>query len=334
MSVTWRPSGTVEHVKLVCRPLRAGLTVLVGVALFACGGTAPAITPATRVSPTPAATPTPSAVPTAAPTTSTVPITKLLTQCPAPRPFSSLHRFASVTGAGFIDVAADASVWVSTGTRGVIEHLSSSGAAMASYNERSPAGVVALPSGDVLFADQGDDRIDELSPSTLAVSTFLQLRPRAGQPNVEGLGLDPADGLLLVPDSAEGQLLSVPLAGGSATVLATGIPQPVDAAIGPGKVIQVASSAITALLSVPAGGGRATPYTRLSLHLSSVVVRGLLVYFTAPPSKRVYAFNPATGNSVALVTAIGDPVGLALLSDGELVVSDATSGTLATFRSC
>jgi hypothetical protein len=195
-------------------------------------------------------------------------------------------------------------------------------------------GVVALSNGDVLFADQGGDRIDELNPSTLAVSTFLQLRPRAGQPNVEGLGVDPADGLLLVPDSAEGQLLSVPLAGGAAKVLATGIPQPVDAAIGPGKVIQVASSAITALLSVPAGGGAATPYKSLSLHLASVVVRGLLVYFTAPPSKRVYAFNPATGHSAVLVTAIGNPVGLALLSNGLLVVSDATSGTLATFRSC
>jgi hypothetical protein len=88
------------------------------------------------------------------------------------------------------------------------------------------------------------------------------------------------------------------------------------------------------LLSVPAGGGAATPYKSLSLHLASVVVRGLLVYFTAPPSKRVYAFNPATGHSAVLVTAIGNPVGLALLSNGLLVVSDATSGTLATFRSC
>lgn len=316
------------------RLMRAGPALLVVTVLFACGGTAPAITPASKVSPTPEATPTPSAPATPAPTTSTVPITKLLTLCPAPRAFSSLPRFASVAGAGDIDVASDGSVWVSTGSRGVIAHLSSTGAAMASYNEPSPAGVVALANGDVLFADQGADRIDELNPSTLAVSTFLQLRPRAGQPNVEGLGVDPANGMLLVPDSAEGQLLSVPLSGGDATVLATGIPQPVDAAPGPGNTIQVASSSSTALVSVPASGGAATPYKTLSFHLSSVVVRGLLIYFTAPPSKRVYAFNPATGNMAVLVTGIGNPLGLALLGNGQLVVSDATSGTLATFHSC
>ena len=316
------------------RLVRAGIALLVGIALFACGGSAPLITPATKVSPTPATTPTPTAAATPAPTTSTVPITKLLTQCPAPRAFSSLTHFANVAGAGFIGVASDGTVWVSASTRGVIEHLSSSGAAMASYNESSPNGVVTLSNGDVLFADQGNDRIVELNPSTLAVSTFLQLRPRAGQPNVEGLGVDSANGLLLVPDSAEGQLLSVPLSGGDAKVLATGIPQPVDAAVGPGSAIQVASSSITALLSVPAAGGAATPYKSLSLHLSSVVVGGLLVYFTAPPSKRVYAFNPATGHTAVLVTAIGNPVGLALLANGQLVVSDAVTGTLATFHAC
>jgi hypothetical protein len=205
---------------------------------------------------------------------------------------------------------------------------------MASYNEASPAGVVALANGDVLFADQGADRIDDLNPSTLAVSTFLQLRPRAGQPNVEGLGVNDANGLLLVPDSAEGQLLSVPLSGGDATVLATGIPQPVDAAVGPGDAIQVASSSTSALFSVPASGGAATKDKTLSFHLSSVVVSGLLIYFTTPPSKRVYAFNPATGNMAVLVTGIGNPLGLAVLGNGELVVSDATSGTLATFHSC
>jgi hypothetical protein len=315
--------------------MRAGPVLLVLTALVACGGTAPAITPATRVSPTPAPTPTPTAAATPAPTTSTVPVTKLLTKCPAPRAFSSLQHFSSVAGATDIDVASDGSVWVSTGSNGRIEHLSSTGVVMATYNEPTPRGVVALADGDVLFADQGDDRIDELNPSTLAISTFLQLRPRAGQPNVEGLGVDAANALLLVPDTAAGQLLSVPLAGGSASVLATGIAQPVGAAVGPGGVIEVSSaSVLPGLFSVPQAGGSATVFKTVQLHPQAVVVRGLLVYFTAPPSKRVYAFNPATGNTAVLVTAIPDPLGLALLANGELVVADATTGTLATFHTC
>jgi hypothetical protein len=322
MSVTWRL-------------VRTGPAVLVVTVLFACGGTAPAITPVSRVSPTPATTPTPSASATPAPTTSTVPVTQLLTKCPAPRAFSSLTRFSSVADAREIDVASDGSVWVSTGARGVIAHLSSTGAAMASYNEQSPTGVVALPNGDVLFADQSADRIVQLNTSTLAISTFLQLTPHAGQPNVEGLGVDSANSLLLVPDTAQGQLDSVPFAGGEATVLASGVAQPVDAAVGPGSVIEVSSSSLVpGLLSVPQGGGAATPYKTVLLHLGAVVVRGLLIYFTAPPSKRVYAFNPATGNTAVLVTAIPNPLGLGLLGNGELVVSDATSGTLATFHTC
>lgn len=313
--------------------MRAGAALLVVTVLFACGGTAPAITPATKVSPTPATTPTPS--PSATPTISTVPVTQLLTKCPAPRAFSSLTRFASVASAREIDVASDGSVWVSTGSRGVIAHLSSTGAAMASYNEQSPTGVVAMPNGNVLFADQSADRVLELNTATLAISTFLQLTPHAGQPNIEGLGIDSSDALLLVPDTAQGQLELVPLAGGEAKVLATGIAQPVDAAVGPGSVIEVSSSSLVpGLLSIPQAGGAATSYKTVLLHLGAVVVSGLLIYFTAPPSKRVYAFNPATGHTAVLVTAIPDPLGLGLLGNGELVVSDATSGTLASFHAC
>jgi hypothetical protein len=327
-------AGTDRVVPRSSRIARAGVALLAGLTLFACGGSAAAITPATRVSPTPVPTPTPAPTIAATPTpASTVPITKLLTQCPPPRAFSSLQRFAGVSGAGDVDVAPDGSVWVSTGARGVIAHLSATGAAMASYNETTPQGLVALASGDLLFADQGADRIDELSPSTLAVTTFLQLTPRSGQPNVDGLGVDITNGVLLVPDTAQGQLLSIPLSGGQPTLLGGGVPAPVGAAGGPGNVIEIASSSITALLSMPLGGGAAKPYG-LSLHLSAVVVSGSLVYFTAPPSKRVYAFNPATGHTAVLVTAIPNPEGLALLANGELIVSDATTGTLATFHAC
>jgi hypothetical protein len=295
--------------------------------IAACGASSAAITPVTRVSPTPVptATPTPTAAPTPTPTSS-VPITKLLTKCPAPRAFSSLPRFSSVSGAGSVATAPDGTVWVSAGSRGV--------SVMVSYNEPTPGGIVVLPSGDVLFADQGADRVDELDPSTLAVSTFLQLTPRAGQPNVDGLGVDTANSLLLVPDQAQGQVLTVPLAGGSPTTLSGGIGRPIDAAVGPGGAIEIATPTNTGLMSAPAAGGAATKSNGLSLPLSAVVVKGLLVYATAPAAHRVYAYNPATGHNAVLVTAIGNPQGIALLPDGQLVVSDATTGTLATFNSC
>jgi hypothetical protein len=324
----------VLKVRRIDHARRAVLTALTGSLLVACGATSATITPATRVSPTPMPTPTQvTAAPTPVPTSS-VPITKLLTKCPARRAYSSLQRFSKVQSARDIDVAQDGSVWVSTGTRGVIAHLSSNGALLASYNEPTPAGLVTLPDGNLLFADQAADRILELNLSTLSVTTFLQLTPLAGQAGVNGLGVDITNALLLVPDSAQGQILSVPLIGGSPAPLATGIVHPVDAAVGPGSVIEVATSSTSGLLAVPSSGGAAKPYSGLPLPLSAVVVKGLLVYVTAPAAHRVYALNPATGHTAVLVTAIDNPQGLALLGDGQLLVSDASTGTLATFRTC
>ena len=315
--------------------LRAALMALTSSALLcACGAATTSITSLARVSPTPVATPTPAATPVPTPSpTSSVPITKLLTKCPPPRSFSSLHVFGKVTGASGIAVAPDGSVWVSTGARGVIAHLSSSGAAMASYNEPAPEGVVALADGTILFADQAADRIDKLDPATLAVSTFLQLTPIAGVPGLDGLGEDAANSLLIVPDTEQGQVLSVPLTGGSPAPLATGLPHPVGVAVGPGGVIQVATGGASGLLAVPASGGAAKPYQGLS-QLSAVVVKGLLIYVSAPAKHEIIAFNPATGHALAIVTGIGSPQGLALLSDGRLVAADAATGTLAALTSC
>ena len=204
---------------------------------------------------------------------------------------------------------------------------------MASYDEPSPAGLVVRSDGTVLFADQSDDRIDALDPATLAVSTFLQLTPVAGVAALDGLGVDTANSLLLVPDTEQGRMLSVPLAGGSPAVLATGVGHPVGAAIGPGGTIEVATGGSAGLLALPATGGTAKPYQGLS-GLASVVVKGLLIYVSAPAKHAVIAFNPATGHMLTLVSNIDNPQGIALLGDGRLIVADSTTGTLAAFPSC
>jgi outer membrane protein assembly factor BamB len=312
---------------------RAAVAALAALLLFACGGSSP-ITAVTKVSPTPVTTPTPSpsGMPTPVPTPA-VPITKLLTLCKPPRQFSTLPVFAKLNGAGKIFVAADGTVWVSSVSAGVIAHFSATGAPLASYNVHTPQGVVALPNGHVLFADQGDDRVVDLDPSTLAMTTFLQLTPNSGQPGVDGLGVDPANGLLLVPDTAQGQLVSVPLAGGASTVVSSGLSQPVAAAIGPGGVIEVAAAGSNGLSAVPASGGFAKPYKGLS-QLSAMAVKFLLIYVTAPHAHQVIAFNPATGHTAVQINGIDSASGLALLASGRLIVSDAKSGTLATFASC
>ena len=79
-----------------------------------------------------------------------VPITQLLSVCPKTRSFSSLPVFAKLADASYLAVAADGSVWVSSESLGQVVHLSSTGAAMVTYNEHTPEGIVVLPNGHVL----------------------------------------------------------------------------------------------------------------------------------------------------------------------------------------
>jgi len=55
---------------------------------------------------------------------------------------------------------------------------------------------------------------------------------------------------------------------------------------------------------------------------------------TVPSKHQVIAFNPATGHTYGLITGVDHPQGIALSSDGQLLVADATTGTVAIAPTC
>jgi streptogramin lyase len=300
---------------------------LIGAVVTACGAGSVTVTAvATQVSPTPAPTATPSP-------TSSVPVSQLLSACPKTRTFSSLPVFAQVPDAHYVAIASDGSVWVSSESAGQVVHLSSTGSPLVTFNEPSPTGLVVLPSGNVLIAEQGQDLIVELDPSTLAVTTFLQLTPDPPNPQISGLGFDAADQLVLVPDTAQSRVLTVPVAGGTPTVLISGIGIPADAALGPNSAVEVAQAAGNGILSVPLAGGALQKFARPG-GLLGLAVKDLLFYVSQPSSQSILAVNPATGHSYTLITGVKRPVGIAVTSDGQLLIADATSGTVAIAPSC
>jgi|HubBroStandDraft_4_1064222.scaffolds.fasta_scaffold13490_3 streptogramin lyase len=304
----------------------AGLAVTVAAAT-ACGASTVNVTAvANQVSPTPAPTSTPSP-------TSSVPVNQLLSVCPKTRSFSSLPVFAQVPNASDLAVAGDGSVWVSSESAGQVLHLSSTGATMVTFNEPSPTGVAVLPSGNVLIAEQSQDLIIELDPSTLAVTSFLQLTPDPPHPQISGLGLDAADQLVLVPDTAQSRVLTVPFAGGAPTVLISGIGTPDDAAVGADGAIEVSQAAGSGIISVPLSGGGSRKFATPG-GLLGLAVKDLLFYVTQPASHSVLAFNPATGHMYTLITGVNRPEGIAVTSDGQLLIADSTSGTVAIAPTC
>ncbi len=319
--------GPIARAGRMGAAVRLSVVVLAGALASACGAGVVNVTAvATQISPTPAPTATPSP-------TSSVPVGQLLSVCPKTRTFASLPVFAQVTNASDLAVASDGSVWVTSESQNQVLHLSSTGATMVTYNEPGPTGVALLPSGNVLIAEQGQDLIIELNPSTLAVSTFLQLTPDPPHPQISGLGIDATDQLVLVPDTAQARVLTVPFAGGTPSVLVSGIGTPDDAALGSDGSIEVSQAGGSGILSVPLGGSGVKKFAQPA-GLLGLAVKDLLFYVTQPASHSVLAFNPGTGHSYTLVSGVERPEGIAVTSDGQLLIANSASGTVAIAPSC
>lgn len=281
---------------------------------------APAAGPRTSASTPPAGTaPSPSGDP--------------LAGCAATTAFSALSLIARVAGADDVAAAADGSLWVDDAERTIV-HVSRTGAVLQRLSDpRAPEGIVLLPDGSLLVAEQAPDRIVHLQPETQSSTVVLQLTPRAGQEGIDGIADDLAANTLLVPDSPNGVLLSTALDGSAPVQLAAGLGRPVGAAqAGDGSVV-VAAEDGSGLLRVPRGGGTATAVGGVP-QADDVVVAGQVAYVTSLSAHQLIAVDLASGRSRVLVSDDQDPQGLAQLPDGRLALTDSATGTVAAVPGC
>ncbi|MGA8016367.1 MAG: hypothetical protein WCB85_10665 [Candidatus Dormiibacterota bacterium] len=278
--------------------------------------------PPTTATATATATPAPTPTPLAS-----------LAGCPAPvalNRLTVLHRFTTDADDVAIDGAGD--VWVSSPNAGRIDELSATGASIESFSDpHEPEGLVPLPDGDVVVAEQGPNRLEVLDPATRALSALLTMPNPTSNPGVDDISRS-ADGLhLLVPDSPVGRLLEVPITGGTPTLLATGLGRPVDAGTLDDGAIVVASEDAPGLLVV--AGGSAHGLGTLA-DLDEAVPDHGLVYVTDLSSDAVLAVDPSSGASRVLVTGSPAPQGLAALPDGTLLLVDSTRRVLDLVPEC
>lgn len=312
----------------ICRlPLPGALVVSLSLTLAACA-------PATgRSSASPRGTASPMQSP-AATTTPAVPSqTDALGTCPSAVRFSTLPVVTRVSGADDLAAAPDGTIWISD-ARSVVEHHTPSGTLIQRVADpRAPEGMVVLGDGSLLLTEQGPDRVVQLQPATLSIRTVLQLTPRSGALGIDGVAYDPASGTVLVPDSPNGALLAVPLAGGTPVRLAGGLGRPVGVAALSDGSFAVAAENASGLYRVPAGGGAATPFGGV-VQGDDVVASGPLVYVTSLSTHQLIAVNTGTGQSRVLVDADPQPQGLAQLPDGDLILSDSSSGIVARVHGC
>lgn len=246
-------------------------------------------------------------------------------------------RVLTHAGSGPDDVATTTAgdIWLSDTSGGQIIELHDNGTVITTVADaHAPEGIVALPDGKLLVAQQAPDRIDLFDPATRAFTTWLQLHEPAGATGIDGIGI--RGSTVLVPDSASGNLLLVQLSAGDGAgaqhVVASSLGRPVGAAPYAGGVLVVAENE-PGLVRVDTGGTHTVGGIRMA-SLDDVIVRNGLAYVTDLADASLVVVDLSSGMSRALVSGAHSPQGLALLSDGSLLLVDSTTRTLATAPTC
>jgi streptogramin lyase len=304
----------------------AAIAATMTVALAACS--APQQQPTTG---TPAATTSPPAT-TQAPPTAT-PRVATLAGCPPARPEAQLTDIAHIT-ASPDDITVDraGNIWVTALDAHLITELSASGNVLATVTDPGgPEGIVQIPDGRLVVADQQANALGVFNPGDARVSRLLTLTNHTANAGVDGLNYDAAHQRLLIPDSPNGALLGYSLATGTTTVLRRGLGRPVAATTDPAGNIYVGMENAPGVLAVsPTGATRSLgSFSQVD---EVVYIDGLL--YVADLAGSVDAIDPTTGQSKALVTAAPAPQGLAATTSGTLILVDETTRLVAALTPC
>lgn len=143
--------------------------------------------------------------------------------------------------------------------RGTISRLNANGSVTQLISGLAgPEGLVFLPNGTLVIAEQRTNRILAYSPQTGSLSV-LRVLPGVptGQPckdGVDGIALDPLTQTLIIPDSPIGTVYRMSLDGKKLVLLAAHIPRPVGAAVDVRGNIYVADECGGALWEITTTG--------------------------------------------------------------------------------
>jgi streptogramin lyase len=212
---------------------------------------------------------------------------------------------------------------------GTISRLNADGSVSRILSDREgPEGLVPLPDGTLIFAEQDTNRIMSLAPG-FQVPTVLRTLP--GIPStatckhgVDGIALDPTNNTLIVPDSPTGDVYRMSLDGKKLTLLASGITRPVGADVDASGTIAIADECGHAFwLLTPSGkltrqAGFGMPDDVLFDH------RGNLLLIDLDPSiHALIRINLSTMHHETLASqGYIEPQGLAMNMQGAVFVSD------------
>lgn len=201
-----------------------------------------------------------------------------------------------------------------------------------------PEGIVFLSDGTMIIAEQRTNRILSLDPGARSL-TVLRILPGTpdGPPckdGVDGIAFDPLTKTLIVPDSPTGNVYRMSLDGRKLTLLASGIPRPVGAAVDSYGTVYIADECGGSLWSIAAngkttrmGGFGKLDDVALDSH-GNILVTDLL-----PSIHALIRIRRSTGRRETLASrGFIEPQGLAIDKSDDIFVSDDYANIIVEYK--
>jgi sugar lactone lactonase YvrE len=235
-------------------------------------------------------------------------------------------------------LAPDGSLYLTDATDGtLLRYVTGRAPEVMARGLSVPEGIAVLPGGSptggLIIAEQGKNRLVRYDPASGQIAPFLALHNKTGGAGVDGIALDshdPANVSLLVPDSPNGTLLRVSLDGKTVREIARGFVRPVAAWAEPDGSILVADEFGNALKRVHPGG-RVETIARLPQPDDVIVDSAGNIYVNCLVDGAVHKIAAATKVNTVLVSGLGEPQGIAFDAQGNLVVTDPGHHRLVSF---
>jgi sugar lactone lactonase YvrE len=197
-----------------------------------------------------------------------------------------------------------------------------------------PEGLVYLPDGTLIIAEQRTNRILQIAPGTSAPTVLRVLPGTPGRLNckdgVDGIALDPTSNTLILPDSPTGNVYRMSLDGKKLTLLTGGIVRPVGAVVDKQGNVYIADECGGAVVRV-ATDGRTTRIGGFGMpdDVAFDAQGNMLVIDLKPSIHALIRVLQTTGARETLLSnGLIEPQGLLIDARGNIYVADDYANTI------
>jgi len=243
-------------------------------------------------------------------------------------PATGTLQIVAMVGGQPDDITTDARgrlVWGDL-ARGTVDRLDGGRVTTLAVGLSLPEGIVVLPTGAMVVAEQGRDRIVRIDRSG-ARTVLDTLRPVPGQEGVDGIGRDPRTGELLIPDSPRGTVLGISADGRHTRVIVRGLGRPVAAALDAHGDILVPDEHLGTLVVISPQGTIHDEGTLSTPDDVAIAPTGR-VWITTLGDGGLWTIDPGASTPYRVLTGLSNPQGLTLDRCGDPIVVDQATARI------